>query len=302
MSDTAYPVFQHYGTHAQRLAFTPSPPATGQPIYIWYETDTGNSFLYDTSWHQITTTSTGNVTTGVTLTSGKTIVGNGGVDIALSSLTGTVVKSSSGTLSAASAGTDYVAPGSITTDGITQNTGKLLGRTTASAGAIEEITPGASMVFSAGALNGRIVQVQKTISVASSTGTTQIPSDDTIPQNTEGTEFFTCAITPTNASNRLLIQVSVDCASSVIAWMIAALFQDTTANALAAGAMSTSSNNAISTISFTYEMAAGTTSSTTFKVRVGPDRAATITINGASGSRVLGGVMSSSITIWEISA
>jgi len=53
MSDTAYPTFQHYGTAAQRAAFTPSPAGSTQPIYIWRETDTGNVYLYDTSWHQI---------------------------------------------------------------------------------------------------------------------------------------------------------------------------------------------------------------------------------------------------------
>jgi len=53
MSDTAYPVFQHYGTAAQRAAFTPAPPATGQPIYLWYETDTGNTYLYDSAWHAL---------------------------------------------------------------------------------------------------------------------------------------------------------------------------------------------------------------------------------------------------------
>ena len=35
--------------------------------------------------------------------------------------------------------------------------------------------------------------------------TTTIPFDDTIPQNTEGTEIITVAITPTNVSNRLKI-------------------------------------------------------------------------------------------------
>lgn len=53
MSDTVYSTFQHYGTAAQRAAFTPSPAAGIQPIYIWYETDTGNVYLYDTSWHLI---------------------------------------------------------------------------------------------------------------------------------------------------------------------------------------------------------------------------------------------------------
>src|SRR5258706_4467449 len=53
MSDTAYTTFQHYGTNAQRIAFTPV-PGGGQPIYIWYETDTGNTYVYTTGWHQIT--------------------------------------------------------------------------------------------------------------------------------------------------------------------------------------------------------------------------------------------------------
>lgn len=53
--DILYETYQHYGTNAERLAFTPNPPvATGcQPIYIWYETDTGSSFVYDTSWHAL---------------------------------------------------------------------------------------------------------------------------------------------------------------------------------------------------------------------------------------------------------
>ncbi len=54
MSDTSYPVFQHYGTNAQRLAFTPSPPSSGQPLYFWYETDTGNVYVYTTAWHLVT--------------------------------------------------------------------------------------------------------------------------------------------------------------------------------------------------------------------------------------------------------
>lgn len=53
MSDTTYEVFQHYGTAAQRAAFVPNPAAGIKPIYIWYETDTGNTYLYDTAWHLV---------------------------------------------------------------------------------------------------------------------------------------------------------------------------------------------------------------------------------------------------------
>ena len=54
--------------------------------------------------------------------------------------------------------------------------------------------------------------------------------------------------------------------------------------------------------SFRHYMAAGTTSATTFKVRIGADLSGTTTFNGRSGGRQAGGVVSSSITIWEIDA
>ncbi len=50
MSDVTYEKFQHYGTEAERLAFTPDPAPGIQPIYIWLETDTGNIYAYYTSW------------------------------------------------------------------------------------------------------------------------------------------------------------------------------------------------------------------------------------------------------------
>lgn len=56
-NDTQYEVFQHYGTNAERLAFTPTPAAGIQPIYIWYETDTGDTFLYWTAWIALATAS-----------------------------------------------------------------------------------------------------------------------------------------------------------------------------------------------------------------------------------------------------
>lgn len=54
-SDLRYDVFQHYGTNAERLAFTPNPAVSSgyQPIYIWFETDTGEVWLYDTGWNFI---------------------------------------------------------------------------------------------------------------------------------------------------------------------------------------------------------------------------------------------------------
>lgn len=79
-----------------------------------------------------------------------------------------------------------------------------------------------------------------------------------------------------------------------------ALFQDSTANALAAvRAGQTSTAGRGITATFRHYMVAGTTSATTFKVRIGADSAATITFNGSGGSQIYGGVMASSIAITE---
>jgi len=57
-----------------------------------------------------------------------------------------------GVPSIAAAATDYVAPGATTTSGLTMSTARLLGRTTASTGAIQEITVGSGLTLSGGSL------------------------------------------------------------------------------------------------------------------------------------------------------
>jgi hypothetical protein len=55
MSDTALDKFLNYGTAAERIAFTPSPPPLAT-LYLWYETDTGDTYVYDSSWHLVSGT------------------------------------------------------------------------------------------------------------------------------------------------------------------------------------------------------------------------------------------------------
>ena len=47
-------------------------------------------------------------------------------------------------------------------------------------------------------------------------------------------------------------------------------------------------------------MVAGTTSATTFKIRLGTASAGTTTFNGVAGARFFGGIMNSGISITEI--
>ncbi len=145
----------------------------------------------------------------------------------------------------------------------------------------------------------QVAQVVSTLDGAVATGTTVIPFDDTIPQNTEGDEYMTLAITPTNANSVLIIEVVAHLAASVNQNMTAALFQDSTAGALAAANVFKVSG-AISLLSFRHVMTAGTTSAITMKVRAGGDSAGTTTFNGIAGGRQQGGVLASSIVITEV--
>jgi len=126
--------------------------------------------------------------------------GTGGKTIKRATTTG-VLKASSGVIAAASAGTDYVAPGSITTDGITMSTARLLGRTTASSGAVEEIS------VSGGTLSGGVLTVSgkvKQIVFAHKTDTFSTAS--TTYTDLTG---LSVSLTPTNSSNKVLILASV---------------------------------------------------------------------------------------------
>lgn len=151
-------------------------------------------------------------------------------------------------------------------------------------------------------LTGDIVQRVTTVTGAVATGTTLIPGDNTIPQNTEGDQYMTLAITPTSAANYLDIEVVWNGTSSVSSHIGVALFQDSTANALAATYVAVSGGGFAQNACFKYRMTAGTTSATTFKVRAGGNTAGTVTFNGVGGAQIFGGVMASSITITEIKA
>ena len=148
---------------------------------------------------------------------------------------------------------------------------------------------------------GLTAQVVNTQTGAVATGTTAIPYDDTIPQKTEGKEYMTLAITPKSATNKLKIDVVIFFHTNTTDHVTAALFQDSIANALAAGINERVASNVLTGgISFTHYMTAGTTSAITFKVRMGGKGSNTITFNGSNGARRYGGVMASSITITEI--
>jgi hypothetical protein len=151
-------------------------------------------------------------------------------------------------------------------------------------------------------LSGDTVQSVSTQITGVLTGTTLIPLDDTIPQISEGTEIITRAITPANASNTLEITANVMLTSSVSAHVSMALFVDSTTDAIAAITQAVGNTSFVESVTLRFRVAAGSTTARTYRLRVGPNSAATVTINGQAGTRIFGGVAISSLTITEFAA
>jgi len=145
----------------------------------------------------------------------------------------------------------------------------------------------------------RLAQIVTYQTGSVATGSTTIPLDDTIPQNTEGDQYMSLAITPTNASSTLEIDIEFFGAVNTQADIIVALFKDTDVSALVAGISQVYAGAARAEVSIKHIRLSGSTSTSTFKVRAGSPVAGILTFNGAGGTGLFGGVMGSRITIKE---
>lgn len=200
----------------------------------------------------------------------------------------------------------YALKGLITGSGLTMGTGKLLGRSTASTGAIEEITVGSGLSLSGGTLSasgggggsGKLVDHLVYQDSGSSTTTAIIPTDGTIPQNTEGVEHGSVSFTPKAIGNILVVSVSGMYSRSTNGTISLALFQDSASNAISAQALYISAATTINLFSIKVSLTASGTSSTTFKLRHGPATSGTSYINRTSSTGFFGGI---EFVTWEIS-
>ena len=153
------------------------------------------------------------------------------------------------------------------------------------------------------ALGGLIQVVEATPYTTYSSHTTKIPYDDTIPQNTEGDEIITVSITPTKTTSRLRVTCNISALYFNIAnvWGAIALFQDAITDAIAVTAETTSVSSTPISASLVHEMQAGTTSATTFKIRMGINASGTtLYINGGPTARRYGGIAAVRLRVEEI--
>ena len=130
-----------------------------------------------------------------------------------------MVKSNGTTASAAAAGTDYVAPGSVTSNGITMSTGKLLGRNTAWTGSVEEITLWTNLSFSGTTLNASWwggLTWGSSISWTSGTGITSTISNSA----SAGTIGYSGVIDNTQINSATLIKLDTWTSSNGHVWIL----------------------------------------------------------------------------------
>lgn len=151
-------------------------------------------------------------------------------------------------------------------------------------------------------MGGKVVQVVSTSSSTYTHVTAAIPFDNTPPQITEGTQILSQSIIPSQTTNKLRIEVNIPATHGEGDVGSAAIFQDSTATAIAAsfiGGSSVALISMVSSSSILHIMDAGTTSATTFSVRVGPETGGDLWVNGDSVSRTFGGVQYATMTITE---
>lgn len=162
-------------------------------------------------------------------------------------------------------------------------------------------TNGSGVLSFSSAAAAAVLQRQYATVATVTTCSTAIPIDDTIPQNTEGDEVITLAITPTNASNILTIEVfcPIVSVSTTNVTVTGAIFQDSTANALNAAGKLFTGNTIRDNLLVRHKMAAGTTSATTFKLRVGPNTGTAYVLGNNSGTRIYGGAAAVTMMITE---
>lgn len=142
-----------------------------------------------------------------------------------------------------------------------------------------------------------------TVSTQSS-GSGNIPFDNTIPQNTEGWEVMTCSITPQSATSTLYITGVVNCSSSYAGQssVAMAIFRDSTANAIGGTYTICPIQYGLILLTAQVKITSGSTAATTFKMRIGGNVGTTYTNGQQLVGQVFGSAAATSLMVMEVGA
>jgi len=148
---------------------------------------------------------------------------------------------------------------------------------------------------------GDILQVQVATLAGSLSLSSSIPSDNTIPQISEGTQILSKSITPTRTDSSLIIYAYAH-TSVIDAERILALFKNTATDAIAACGCRPQDTE-IGPSVLMYSCPTGSLDLITFSLRCGVGSAGTAYLNdgilGVAGND-LGGTITSGLLIYEV--
>ena len=151
----------------------------------------------------------------------------------------------------------------------------------------------------------QLVKIHHYVDNAYKTGTYAMPVDNTIPQIGEGDEFMRIECIPVSATSTLLIDVHIDLAASTSDEVCAALFVDSTVNALVATTQFMANGSPLehNAMRIVHKVASTNTTARIYKVRAGQGSGAGVLhMNGSDDAIINGkyaGRAHSTITITE---
>ena len=126
--------------------------------------------------------------------------------------------------------------------------------------------------------------------------TNVIPLDNTIPQNGEGQQIISGAITPTKTTSKILGILSLNGDGTTTS--VFSAFRSLVANAISSTWVQAISSSSL--VAFEFIDSPATTSSVTYTIRCGPGQSGTLYINRNNSGSLLGGSNKITLTLLEI--
>lgn len=229
----------------------------------------------------------------ISITNGDGVAGNPSLDVSESNLT---LNNIGGTLGISKGGTNLTSLGT-SNQVLGVNSGATsLEYKTITAGVGITITHGANSIsVAASAGTGQVIR-SHTASITPMSGTTIIPFDNTIPQNTEGTQIWTRTVTPNSTLSKFHISFAMMVDSSTSNKIVtAALFRNGVC--IYAASSNTGKPHALTGV---FVDLPNTTSPVTYSARFGAESSVTWYVNRTAGAN-LGGTTTAPYIILELS-
>ena len=156
----------------------------------------------------------------------------------------------------------------------------------------------AGLFLNGGAVNLRVQKALVSTAAYDSTAS-NIPFDDTLPQNTEGKQLFSLSFTPLFSSSTIRIHGVVQAAVNSTADCKIVGFSSAVGTSAIFASEATITSAGMIPMAFVHEEAALNTSARTYSLRYGPAAGETMQINGVGGGRKLGGALVSYMIVEE---